>query len=154
MALIFICTKSLAFVWCKATCSSFFVYSNPRASKNKSLLFCRIIFIIKKFFLKKMVFFLSFFFLSSIKKGKYTLNSIVLQNLLQHLFNYSIAMYFMNFACIFTIFLLQRKEMYALLPKPGPRPWTQTLKNLDFKKLGPRKTWCRKKIVRWHNIIY
>ena len=32
----------------------------------------------------------------------------------------------------------------GLLLKPGPRPWTQTMKNLDPEKPGPRKTWTLK----------
>ena len=31
-----------------------------------------------------------------------------------------------------------------LLLKPGPRPWTRTLKNLNSEKPGPRKTWILK----------
>ena len=31
-----------------------------------------------------------------------------------------------------------------LLLKPGLRPWTRTLKNLDLEKPGPRKTWTQK----------
>ena len=27
-----------------------------------------------------------------------------------------------------------------------PGPWTQTLKNLDLEKAGPRKTWTKKKL--------
>ena len=49
---------------------------------------------------------------------------------------------FVNFVFIFT-FLLQLKKIYALtwlLVKHGPRPWTQTMKNLDAKKkLNPEK---------------
>ena len=33
---------------------------------------------------------------------------------------------------------------FWLLLKPGPRPWTRTLKNLDPEKPGPRKTWTLK----------
>ena len=32
----------------------------------------------------------------------------------------------------------------TLDPDPGPGPWTQTLKNLDLEKPGPRKTWTQK----------
>ena len=54
--------------------------------------------------------------------------------------------------------------------KPGPRPWTRTLKNLDPEKPGPWKTWTLKdlnyekrgkqldakktKIRRPHGLIY
>ena len=33
-----------------------------------------------------------------------------------------------------------------LLLKPEPGPWTQTLKNLDPEKPGPRKTWTLKNL--------
>ena len=42
--------------------------------------------------------FLSIFFLLSIKRGK----------------KYTLVMYFINFAFVFTFFLLQRKKIYAL----------------------------------------
>ena len=50
---------------------------------------------------------------------------------------------FMNFAFIFTFFLLQRKKIYALklgyfeilIPDPGLGPWeTWTQENLDHEK--------------------
>ena len=34
----------------------------------------------------------------------------------------------------------------GLLLKPGPGPWTWTLKNLDPEKPGPRKTWTQKNL--------
>ena len=33
-----------------------------------------------------------------------------------------------------------------LLLKPGPRPWTRTVKNLDPEKPGLRKTWSLKNL--------
>ena len=33
-----------------------------------------------------------------------------------------------------------------LLLKPGPRPWTRTLKNLISEKPRPRKTWILKNL--------
>ena len=33
-----------------------------------------------------------------------------------------------------------------LLLKLGPRPWTQTMKNLDCEKPGLRKTWTLKNL--------
>ena len=34
----------------------------------------------------------------------------------------------------------------GLLLKSGPGLWTQTLKNLDSEKAGPRKTWILRKL--------
>ena len=62
----------------------------------------------------KNIFISTFFLLSISRKEKYTLNSIVLQNLLLHLFNYSAVMYFMNFMKFvfnFSFFILQPKKI-------------------------------------------
>ena len=66
---------------CGTTCRWSFIHSNPSASKNTSP-FSAVILIITRNFVKKIFFFLSFFFFLSLKKAKYTLNSIVLQKLL------------------------------------------------------------------------
>ena len=99
----------------KAMCGWSFIHSNPAHQKIKALFYCISLDCYEKFYVK-LFFFLSFC-LSSIEKGKSTLNPIVLQNLFQHLFNYSIVMYlmkFINFGFIFIFFLLHCKKMHAL----------------------------------------
>ena len=70
----------------KAICSWFFVHSNPCTSKNKSLILPHL-FWLNNNFCKKMFCF-SYYFFEFKKRKKYTLNSIILENLLYHLFNF------------------------------------------------------------------
>ena len=134
-------TKSPAYLFILSVVDLSFIVT--RLHQKIKVLFCHINFDYYEEFCKKM-FFLTFFFVQ--KKEKYPLNSIVLQNLLYHLFNYSIVTYFMNFmnfAFIFTFFI-QHKNIHTkvrLHKNLGPnfelRPWNNwMLKNLDNEKHG------------------
>ena len=47
---------------------------------------------------------------------------------------------------VFVIYLFSAVSLQWLLLKSGHGPWTQTQKNLDPEKPGPRKTWTLKNL--------
>ena len=66
------------------------------------------------------------------------------QNIISSLLYCNILMQGLSSSFLFFLFKLRIAPFTELLLKPGPRPWSWPLKNLDPEKAGIRKTWTLK----------